>query len=219
MNFEGALTTKLRYEVPGKLFEVLCASADKIGVTGSFGCVVDAGCGTGLSGEPFQGRCTKLIGIDLSEGMLVQASNKRLYNSLLQTDIVKGLDVQEKGSVDVILSADTLVYVGPLDDFFRASTRAASQRCILTFSVESLERALLQLDEAKDGPSSLGAHVGASEGQIVLQQSGRYAHSHRYVMDLASSYGWSLLIEQEVVGRYDESRPVWMKLYAFSRES
>lgn len=44
---------------------------------------------------------------------------------------------------------------------------------------------------ASPGPSTLGVHVGPVAGDIVLLESGRYAHGDRYVLRLAEERGWA----------------------------
>src|SRR5262249_45954759 len=75
--------------------------------------VVDAGCGTGLCGPLVAPYARRLIGIDLSEGMLARARARDVYDELLQRELTAYLR-DSPASFDVIVSADTLVYFGPL---------------------------------------------------------------------------------------------------------
>ncbi len=72
------------------------------------------GCGTGLCGPLIRGYARRLIGIDLSSGMLTQAKEKQLYDELWQVELTEYLRDQVE-AFDVIVSADTLVYFGALE--------------------------------------------------------------------------------------------------------
>ena len=93
-NFDAHLTGELRYGIPGELFKALTDATEIEGGAGRYGTVVDAGCGTGLSGEPFRPICRHLVGVDISAGMLDEARKKDIYDELLNMDLVAGLDAQ-----------------------------------------------------------------------------------------------------------------------------
>ena len=67
----------------------------------------------------------RLTGVDLSAGMLAQAKEKNVYDELVQG----GADGVPAGAsadaFDVIVSADTLVYFGALEDVVAAAARGA----------------------------------------------------------------------------------------------
>ena len=46
--------------------------------------VLDAGCGTGLCGPLLAPYARRLIGVDLSEGMLALAKEKHVYDALIK---------------------------------------------------------------------------------------------------------------------------------------
>ncbi|WP_371440254.1 methyltransferase domain-containing protein [Candidatus Coxiella mudrowiae] len=46
--------------------------------------MLNFGCGTGLCGEYFKPLAKELIGVDLSEKILLIAKNKNIYNILLK---------------------------------------------------------------------------------------------------------------------------------------
>ena len=54
---------------------------------GNFRNCLDLGCGTGLSGEPFKGLSRRLVGVDVSSGMLEQAKRKDIYSVLECEDV------------------------------------------------------------------------------------------------------------------------------------
>ena len=118
-------------------------------------------------------------------------------------------------TVDLVLCADTLMYVGLLEPFFDAATRVAMDGCRLAFSVESLECAQQQQQANGGDGVSIGQDVGKQPGEVVLLESGRYAHADKYILQLAEERGWEGLLLRDVVGRYDGPQPVWATLYVF----
>ena len=77
--------------------------------------VLDAGCGTGLSGEVLAEKGYKNIdGLDFSQEMLDQAEEKGVYQDLTQADLMKPLDLPDN-KFDAIVCAGTftLGHVGP----------------------------------------------------------------------------------------------------------
>ena len=75
--------------------------------------VLDAGCGTGLCGPLVAPYARRLVGVDLSEGMLVHAKEKNVYHALMKAELTDYLHDNSE-AFDLIVSADTLVYFGDL---------------------------------------------------------------------------------------------------------
>jgi predicted TPR repeat methyltransferase len=75
--------------------------------------VLDAGCGTGLCGPRVAPYARRLVGVDLSEGMLAHAKEKNVYDALIRTELTEYLR-ENSDAFDLIVSADTLVYFGDL---------------------------------------------------------------------------------------------------------
>ena len=86
--------------------------------------VLDAGCGTGLCGPLLVPYARRLVGVDLSEGMLALAKEKHVYDALIQGELTDYLR-EHPAAFDVIVSADTLVYFGDLD----GSSPPPPERC------------------------------------------------------------------------------------------
>ena len=80
--------------------------------------VLDAGCGTGLSGIAVRdavGTTTVIDGIDISTGMLAVARDKGVYRKLEVVDLSKGLGIED-GVYDVVVCVGTMTggHVGPV---------------------------------------------------------------------------------------------------------
>ena len=66
-DFEASLMRRLDYRGPAILLDALKAATGK---PLEFGSVLDLGCGTGLAGVAIRPFCDRLVGMDLSSGML-----------------------------------------------------------------------------------------------------------------------------------------------------
>lgn len=131
--------------------------------------VLDAGCGTGLCGAIVAPFARSLVGVDLSEKMLAQARDKKLYRSLVKAELTEYLrDTSE--AFDLIVSADTLVYFGSLQLVVSAFAAALRPNGMLVFTVEH----------------DLGGDAGIG---YRLEMHGRYSHSRAYVEQVLVSCG------------------------------
>lgn len=122
--------------------------------------VLDAGCGTGLCGPLLAPYARRLVGVDLSDRMLAQARAKNVYDELVKCELTSYLR-DSPGAFDAIVSADTLVYFGPLQDVVSAAARALRPGGRLIFTVEAL--------------------IGAADADHTISPHGRYSHTGRYV--------------------------------------
>jgi len=130
--------------------------------------VLDAGCGTGLCGPLVAPYARRLVGVDLSGRMLERAHEKQVYDELVRGELTAFLDAHPD-AFDVIVSADTLVYFGALEEVTAAAVRALRSGGQLIFSLE----------ETTDGDTAaytLGTH-------------GRYGHARGYVERLLADAG------------------------------
>jgi predicted TPR repeat methyltransferase len=148
-------------------------------------CVLDAGCGTGLSGIGLKPYADKLIGVDLSQGMLTKARVRGIYDELVQADLVAYLTTQTE-QFELIISADTLVYFGALLAFLQAARSALTSKGTLIFTLEK--------QEADNG--------------FALNYHGRYAHTPRYVSDCLNEAGLVLQSMETVILRKEAGEPV-----------
>src|SRR5207247_6709381 len=109
-SFDSKLA-KLAYRAPALVAEIL-ADSD---VDASKGLdVLDAGCGTGLCGPLIAPYARRLVGVDLSERMIDQARARNVYDELVRRELTAYLR-ESTSAFDVIVSADTLGYFGPLE--------------------------------------------------------------------------------------------------------
>ena len=143
--------------------------------------VLDAGCGTGLCGQPLRPYARELVGVDLSAEMLGRASGRGLYDRLVQAELTAFLEGNTE-SLDLIVSADTLVYFGSLEVVLKVAARALRPGGHLVFTLERADP-----DAAPTG--------------FRLNSTGRYSHSPPYVEMALRDAGLTAPITDRVVPR------------------
>ena len=162
--------------------------------------LADLGCGTGLVGERIRsglGRpVQEMIGVDLSPAMLAKAATKRCYDELVADDLLRFLG-RHPGRFDVIVSADTLNYLGELRPTLAAAHAALVPGGCFVFT---LERAL---------PTSAHAYRPT--------ESGRFQHRADRVADHLVDSGFERCEHTEVVLRSEGTRAVGGLLFAARR--
>ncbi len=131
--------------------------------------VLDAGCGTGLCGPLLRPLCQKLVGVDLSPGMLSRAQTRACYDELIAAEL--GAFMRSRpAAFDAIVCADTLVYFGPLAEPLEAAHQALRAGGPLVFTVEALG--------------------GAEDHRLEL--TGRYSHSEHYLRHALGAAGFEV---------------------------
>ncbi len=149
--------------------------------------VADLGCGTGLVGPMVRPRAARLVGCDLSVGMLRRARLRQVYDALYKVELVHFLETQP-AAFDVLLAADTLCYFGKLDAVFTGVRHALRPGGWFIFTVEAL---------ADDAPE-----------EHRLHSRGRYAHTRRYLERMARAQGLQVHTLQAEVLRHESGLPV-----------
>jgi predicted TPR repeat methyltransferase len=156
-SFDSKLA-QLSYRAPTLVAQMLTES----GVDASRGLdVLDAGCGTGLCGPLIAPYARRLVGVDLSAPMIAQAKARNVYDELVKGELTAYLG-NSTAAFDAIVSADTLVYFGPLEDVAAASANALRPGGRLIFTVEELIDA-------------------ESDAEYAISPTGRYRHTRQYV--------------------------------------
>jgi predicted TPR repeat methyltransferase len=156
-SFDAKLAT-LQYRAPALVAAALAGGEAAASKTLD---VLDAGCGTGLCGPLIAPYARRLVGVDLSAGMLAQARARQVYDDLVKRELTTYL-LESPGAFDAIVSADTLVYFGPLEAVVAASALALRPGGRLIFTVEELS----------------GGGPGAG---YAISPHGRYSHARQYV--------------------------------------
>ncbi|HEY7603574.1 MAG TPA: tetratricopeptide repeat protein [Gaiellaceae bacterium] len=164
-SFDAKLA-KLSYRAPA----LVAAMLEDAGVPASASLdVLDAGCGTGLCGSLVSPWARRLVGVDLSGRMIEQARTRDVYDELVRGELTAYLRGRT-GAFDVIVSADALVYFGPLEEVVAAAGNALRPGGLLVFTVE-------ELPEPGVGPGH------------SISPSGRYQHGRAYVERVLADEG------------------------------
>ena len=164
-DYDLRMREHLAYRAP----EILRELADLV-MPGASGLeALDLGCGTGLAGEIFQDMVSAIDGIDLSPAMIEKARSLALYRNLEVGDIETKLHA-DGGSYDLVLAADTLVYLGDLSVTLAGVARRLKPRGMFVFTVE----------ESQGGDFELGPKR-------------RWRHSKTYIRSTAAATGLEVL--------------------------
>ena len=169
----------LQYQAPAR---VAAALQRLYGAPGGQLDVADLGCGTGLSAADLRPHARQLLGCDLSAGMLDQARRRGLYDGLQQQELVAFLH-QHPATFDLLVCADTLIYVGDLAEVMAAAAQALRPGGHLLFTIEALPD-----DSAL--PLRLMAH-------------GRFAHRADHVQAACTAAGLALAEPEPFVLRFE----------------
>ncbi|MEZ5563494.1 MAG: tetratricopeptide repeat protein [Gammaproteobacteria bacterium] len=132
--------------------------------------ILDAGCGTGLAAPLLKPLASRLVGVDLSSGMVDKARARELYDELVVAELCAFM-ASRPAAFDLVLLADTLVYFGALEQAFATAHDTLTPGGILAFAVES---------RAGSGPDH------------QLELHGRYSHRPDYVTRLLTASGYTL---------------------------
>jgi predicted TPR repeat methyltransferase len=182
-HFDGSLA-QLQYRAPALIAERLAAA---VVPNGSLD-LLDAGCGTGLCGPLLKPFAARLVGVDLSAGMLKEAAKRELYDELVEADLAAYM-AAHPSAFDVIVACDTLVYHGRLEDVVAAAAAALKPGGRLLFTLEHL-------------PDDSGKHP------YRLAPTGRFCHSAAYVRAALATAGLVDGSTDAIVPRLECGEPV-----------
>lgn len=177
--FEQDLVDNLGYRIPSIIRETI---ERLYGNDIKFSNMVDLGCGTGLGGLAFKDCPERLTGIDISARMLEKASEKNIYDSLVQGELIDVLDNTET-SFDFFLAADIFIYFQELDPLFASIKNRSTAGALLAFTTESND----------------------TEG-IVIRKSGRIAHSPGYIRRITDEFNFKIVMEKRMPIRKDHKQ-------------
>lgn len=186
--FDEKVAGRLRYSAP----EVAAAMLGTVRPKSLR--VLDLGCGTGLSGRIVRAAASRLVGVDVSPGMLARAAELGIYDELAQEDVAAFLARSPQAAFDLVLALDVFIYVGALEKVLAETSRALASGGRLLFSVETLE----------------------GEG-LRLSASARFAHSRTYVERTAGVAGLKLGAARPFTVREEAGRGIPAIMFDFRK--
>jgi predicted TPR repeat methyltransferase len=148
--------------------------------------IADAGCGTGLCAEFLRRRATRLVGVDLSAGMLARARARKAYDELIEGELAAWLAGRSQ-EFDLIVSADTLCYFGALEQALAGAAGALRPGGRVVFTVERAT------DDVSD---------------YHLDSTGRYTHAENYVRQALAAAGLDSIAIEHVELRRERGKEV-----------
>jgi len=175
--------SSLKYCAPELVVEALAAT---LAPPSSQYDIADLGCGTGLCGPLVKPWARSLVGCDLSAAMLERAVPRQAYDQLLKAELVQFL-VERPAAFDVLISADTLIYLGDMAPVFAAAHSALRPGGTLVFTLESLD------DDTGPG--------------YRLTESGRFAHTLAYLRGAIAAAGLVERAIAPVTPRHEGGKP------------
>jgi len=185
--FDRALMDGLNYSAPQLLLTAMQAAAQKEGIAARFSDVLDLGCGTGLAGKAFRAKADRLVGVDLSPGMIEQARQKNIYDRLEVADLLEFLAAEEDAgrNYELVIAADVFAYFPDLAPAAWAVAAVLAPRGIFAFTVETHD--------------SEGVELGAGL---------RFAHSETHVRAALQKAGLKLFGLDSASTRTEKGWPV-----------
>lgn len=180
-DYDTRMLGQLGYQAP----QILRDLAELLGLSahGKLA-VLDLGCGTGLAGAMFRDIASRLDGVDLSPAMVALARKRGIYDEIVVADIETALDDSSR-RYDLVLAADTLVYLGDLAKLFRSAARVLAPAGHFLFTVER-----------KDGD---GYDLGPKR---------RWRHAEAYLRATAEAQGFAVAGFLECSPRSEKGEPV-----------
>lgn len=149
--------------------------------------IADLGCGTGLCGPHLRRHARRLVGCDLSTGMLRLARERGCYDTLYKVELVHFLR-HEPASFGAIACADTLCYFGPLDTVCQAARAALRSPGCFVFTTEALPE--------------------QTPVDYEIRPTGRYAHGRDYLMRTLRAAGFAGVGVEGVILRQEAGLPM-----------
>lgn len=172
--------------------EACTSKSDKVSSTKRWKRCLDLGCGSGLAGEVYRNDCAYLEGCDISREMVKICKKKEgIYDRVVHNNLMNHLRKHKGGSFGLIVSADVVMYLhdNDLDAMIKECARVLESDGVLCFSTESLDT--------------------QSEGEHFRRlKSERFAHSRRYVLDVAEEHGFECKSVENICVRMDDENPI-----------
>ncbi len=144
--------------------------------------ILELGVGTGLCGPFVRSVASRLIGVDISAQMIAEAmkvqdgAGNKVYDALLNKEMVEFLRETPDEVTDIVMAGTVFTYVGDLSEAMKELLRVLRPGGLLAFTVDT----------------TLG------DGFRLDTVVGRFRFSEKYLKDIATQYGFTILQMEEV---------------------
>lgn len=187
-DYDSRMIGQLGYAAPQILLDLAAMVMPGVGASARAGAnalsILDLGCGTGLAGLAFRPFASRLDGIDLSPAMIAKAAARNIYDNLAVADLESALSASGP-AYDLILAADSLVYLGDLESTFQAAHARLTPDGFFLLTVEK-----------------------AAAGGFELGPKRRWRHAEGYLRDLAGRTGFQVAGLVAATPRHEAGQPV-----------
>ncbi len=180
---------KLKYCGPELLANALRRNC---GVANKQFAILDAGCGTGAGGPFVAEYASRLVGADLSAGMLAKAAERGVYDELVKAELTEYLHSQSQ-AFDVVLAADTFIYFGAVEALVAGARYALRDGGYFLFTAESF----VASDVEEESPG------------YRIHPHGRYSHCEPYLQKVLQRSGFDVLAVENGILRYEGGEPAY----------
>eukprot|EP00903_Cladosiphon_okamuranus_P012524 g11727.t1 len=191
--------------------------------------ILDLGCGTGLIGSWFKDYARKLVGVDVSPTMLDMATKKGCYHELRRGDVRTYLAASDEQQFDLVVAAETLQYLGPLEDVVADTFKVLKPGGYFSFTVdrrrsgdekdENDEKDEEDRDREEEGWGEADGERkeqgDAGVGGYALKTDGTYAYARSYLEGLARVNGYEIAIlkRHSTMVQRGEAAPGYMGVF------
>ena len=167
--------------------------------------------------------------------MLVLDVHDALRDAVAAAEAAAASSDASTTALDLILSADTFIYVGQLEICFELSARALRAGGLFAFSIELLAEshvhstaASATVSSTSSSSSSLhssrsGANDDSSGSSVIetvgfkLVQTGRYAHTEQYIEQLAGEHSFAVAVKTAITVRTEGAQPIAGCIYVLCK--
>lgn len=164
--FDEHLVNDLKYNVPVTMHSIFIEFAKPVQTKN----LLDLGCGTGICGEKFNGICTHITGVDLSEKMIEKAREKNVYNKLHTVDIYDFIN-NSSLKYDLVIAADVFIYIGNIREIVKTIYSQQEDYGYFLFSIEK----------------------SSNHENFHLRSTGRYSHSVNYIQTILNDTSYNII--------------------------
>ena len=181
-DYDQHVVRGLRYQLPKIVADKIIARYPTKALS-----VLDLGCGTGLLGVCLQRLDGFLIGVDVSQAMVDQATRHGWYDRFHVVNMHDALRETPGSIYEVITALDVFIYTGELSE-----------------TLPNIHRVLLP-----SGDAYFSCEIAPEDGpDLVLQPNGRYAHKRSHVIELCKQAGFETVETEDLVIRQEAGESV-----------